>query len=472
MDHLGLPPELFARVVYLLVEDVGLIKSAQYRLVSKMFAGEILQNIIALQHPKSFGALEDKAAKSTNGTRPIYGRTGCGTAVGRLVKPTVDNMRPLFKRYGAEILQHRLTGTQAFSSVMASWAKDLVKTLVDMEGSGSEEVRKAYTADICKSLIANIGPRWAPPATVLDRESFEKRLGLVKHGSYQETVARFPDCLLPFAAAAVSNQELFQAMVPPDFDYHRETYPFCSVLSAATATGKTGMAEYLLRNVKDQMDFPDRRNTERFAFTYDTARMLRQAVEMAIETSCTDIAEVVYDFVLRVQDPCIDKCMLEGRDDLMWLCIQRGKLRIAECVMSFGFKGQASRETTRFLFRLDSGSALRHMLKKGYFHPNKAIKCPGHYAYKTPLGMALEVYRKDIFKILLDFGADIDGAPDELGAAGVSLLWVAANRGDAARIGFLLEHGANPRSHEGWRRPLQVAQERGREEIIDLLANA
>jgi hypothetical protein len=76
-----------------------------------------------------------------------------------------------------------------------------------------------------------------------------------------------------------------------------------------------------------------------------------------------------------------------------------------------------------------------------------------------------------LFQVLLGFGADINGTPEELSMAGVSLLGDAANKGDGHRIEFLLNHGADPRSHNGWRAPLQIAKERRFEGIIDIFAN-
>jgi ankyrin repeat protein len=82
----------------------------------------------------------------------------------------------------------------------------------------------------------------------------------------------------------------------------------------------------------------------------------------------------------------------------------------------------------------------------------------------------LKSRRFDLVKLLLSNGAQIDAIINQ--EQGVTALWHAANCGNEEDVRFLLDHGADPESQRGWRSPMQVAKERGRQNIIELLLAA
>jgi hypothetical protein len=378
---------------------------------------------------------------------------------------TVDSLQPLFRQHGAEILQHRLAGPQAFSSTLASWARDLVNILAEKEGSGSLEIRKSYRADVCKALVAHLGDPHL--AAVLDPESFEEGIRSIYRSEFRKTKATFPESLLPFAAAAVGNQEIFKDTIEEGFDMHSYGYPFWNVRSAVASTGHIGMMDFLLERWTTQSghDLTDHWHgmcIEPFA----------PAIAFAIRASHPKVVQMIYDFVARLQDPVLTKEMKDYDPYFMSMCAEFCEPHSADCVRGFALDAvdvRVSFAVAKVIFTVGNGEVLRHLLQKGSIDPNRMIKCSRRDTYTSPLEIALDANRRDLFKLLLDCGADVGGTPDGLAGAKVSLLWHAANRGDVDRIKFLLSHGANPRSHEGWRTPLQVAKERGVEEIIGLL---
>lgn len=372
----------------------------------------------------------------------------------------------LFIQYGAVILRSRLAGLSAFSSPVALWAKELVEILVDMEGSGAEAVRDAYAADICASIAVNLRER-AYDAIVLD-SNWVGRYDSQKL-EFDKSAEHFPH-LLPAAAAAVGNVELFQATIAPAFDPLEAAYPFKSALTAAAATGKTKVMEKVFGQLSVALDADATSGNLRV--TTKVAAPLYDALRACIHASRPAAAEAIYDFLLRTQNQCLDKYIASRKEKLMRLCIEYGEPRTADCVIGFIGGGKFSIALCQYLFSHGDGSVLRLLIEKGYIDPNMA-KCfvdHSHLSTTTPLAVELNANCIHLFETLLSGGADIDGTPDI--HLGVSLLWHAANAGNEDRVKFLLGHGADPESHEDWRSPLQVAKERGRAEITDMLLEA
>jgi hypothetical protein len=193
------------------------------------------------------------------------------------------------------------------------------------------------------------------------------------------------------------------------------------------------------------------------------------ALQVAISTSYCAIAETIFAFILRLQDLRLDQAMVRCTTSLIQECVRCNSPRVVESVMSFGFDGEVTESLAKSLFTRGDGSVLRHMIQQGHIDVNETMGYPNPV---RPLHMAFFNKRSDVFKTLLDCGANIDGTTYTIGRGGVSLLWHATNRADVHLVKFLLAHGANPRSHEGWRAPLKIAQERGCAEIIDLLEGA
>jgi hypothetical protein len=253
------------------------------------------------------------------------------------------------------------------------------------EGSGLQEVRSAYSFDLCKSLIANIGSHSAYSAAVMGRQSFEELIPEGDETDYLTTLHKFPGCLLPFAAAAIGDQELFRATVGPGFDFHKNAYPFRSVLSAAAATGHPGMVEDLLEDVVDQVG-SDSVTHWPWLGHYRSANTFRQAIGIAISTSHPDVVEKIYEFILRLQHPNIDRDMVCFRNDILTDCMEHGDLRVADCVMSFGYDGEVRLDLAELLFARGDKNVLCHLIEKGHIDPNQSVKGKHQHEYVTPLG--------------------------------------------------------------------------------------
>lgn len=109
-------------------------------------------------------------------------------------------------------------------------------------------------------------------------------------------------------------------------------------------------------------------------------------------------------------------------------------------------------DDTRLILLVGTCSALRSLLENKYLDPNVM-------ATTTPLILAIRNRRYDLARILLQYGADVNGVPTE--GPPVTALCHAATRGYRGlsdkpfpSIRFLLEHGADPVRY--WRDPTQA----------------
>jgi hypothetical protein len=327
----------------------------------------------------------------------------------------------------------------------------------------SPQLYEAYSTDICKSLFISLAENGYPAhlAALMGPIWFEKHVHSHNKLSFRTMMATFPKSLLPFAAAAVGNIALFQTFTTHGFDYHEVALPFRGALGAVAATGHIAMAEHLLDNLIDKTNLAHSR--------YWRSCHVSSAIKIAAATSNPEVAEKIYEYVRHTPKPDIKYGIRLRGSEILRKCVEYNEARILECVLSLGVICATRTEPERCLFTSGDGSLLRHAIKHGHVDPNCCMTGKSRGAYTSPLEVALDNDRRDLFRILLECGADIDGTSN---TAGVTLLWHAANRGDMDCAKFLLSHGANPRSREGWREPLQVAKERGVKEIIDLLVNA
>ena len=141
----------------------------------------------------------------------------------------------------------------------------------------------------------------------------------------------------------------------------------------------------------------------------------------------------------------------EGRHDILAMLLRLGARvpKVTKWAPYYYFKHEA---TAAFL--LDHGMDPNHM----NWHRFTLLH---HMAAEGSLGKA---------RLLLDHGADIDAIDDEYRS---TPLGVAARRGQASTVEFLLERGAAPRGAGApWSSPLAWARKKGHDRIADLLRAA
>ncbi|KAH7371707.1 hypothetical protein BKA66DRAFT_469322 [Pyrenochaeta sp. MPI-SDFR-AT-0127] len=442
---LDMTPEIFAHIIHLLVEDVGVFNAFQYRPVCKTFAAEIFYNVISLRPAESFRVPEGISMVQHRSRRDLSKR--------------------FLEAHSYSFLRARVEAANGFHSHLITLARDVADALLRYEGSHSNSLRSRYRDDICKSFLAN-----SQDTCLYDRLLLDKRSGFKTDLRYADMMPNVQEFLLTATAAAVGSQktlDFFSTVGCPRYTY---MYPYSNLLCAAVGSGKICTTRSLLELIRDAL----KRMTGLFPFTraqwIEIGRVqwfqpwhFQDAISITIREGFTEIGQLLYEFLAEhpeansrthdIRSATMIECLERDNVDLIYpalRCLHNGALKFAN-------------EDLRYLFNRGNGKVLHRLIHDGLVNAHRSNST-------TPLKVVLDNKKYCHAKVLLDFGVDIDGTPYANG--GVSVLWHAVQSGNTEHVKFLLDHGANPESHEGWRSPLKEAKKRGRKNIIELLQNA
>jgi hypothetical protein len=465
---LDLPPELFARVVDAFVEKVGVREAFVYRLVcSKLsstsrtsgkaniagsFASEILHNLINFQPSKAFEPTTD----------PRTGHAGLRE---------IRQRSQFFRLFGSKVLQSRLRVAHGLSTPLLPWISRTVEDLLREGDTSSGDVRDQYTRDICDAVMANLDKTFGLYAFISLASSphaIQPR-NQVRQSMPDYTALHFRNhrgTLFHAAAAAVGSLDIFIKTSEAEEHEQRMCRPFKSTLCAAVATGKLNVIGHILQAMQQRLDAAGREVTAVVeVVALDIIHSIGVACPVAIHSHQRAAAKALFEFLSR--NTALHFELQRRFDGWFELCVEKVDTGVLDALLCMRQCIDLKLSTKHVSYVLEKGtrSALRLLLEAGEISPTH---CSGRESSKsTPLMMALKYQRLDLCQVLLANGAHVDGTPDD--ECGVTALWHAANKREVNRVQYLLKLGANPESHDGWRSPLQVAKERGYQDIVDLL---
>ncbi|CAN9390047.1 unnamed protein product [Alternaria alternata] len=139
MKLLDLPTELIERIIGFFVRDTGPLYVSDYRLVCKLFAHEIQEEILKRQPLIVYSTDELRLSSPVN--RHIFIAT--------------DNARfeKLFTQHGGTIISHEVFRRQKAPLPIVEYLRKLVNALLELEkGQFADDLQKRYTIQICTAL--------------------------------------------------------------------------------------------------------------------------------------------------------------------------------------------------------------------------------------------------------------------------------------------------------------------------------
>ena len=262
-----------------------------------------------------------------------------------------------------------------------------------------------------------------------------------------------------------------------------------TLLSVACTYGNMEAVKYLL---DEQADVELR--------TDDDLPSSKPPLTYALQYNHLDIADYLFAHGAKLQ---IAKSGTRGYPDVLEMACGKGNLETIKWIVAHGYPLDEERaaksmaEAARndhievleyFLADLkvdinseyyystalatDSASieTIKYMVKNG------ADVNGGKKRISTPLDGAVRANRADIVQYLLDNGADADFVGTDNGYTPSRALTVAIQNGFFDIVKILVDHGADLAYHEGWASgkdtPLEIAKNRGSQNIIDYIQNA
>ncbi|CAO2656050.1 Nn.00g048530.m01.CDS01 [Neocucurbitaria sp. VM-36] len=440
MQLLDLPSELFDCIVDFLVGDVGPLYVAKYRLISHLFATEIQKKILTGIPLVAFSYEERRLPK----TDQLH------------IATSIDNARfeQLFALHGGTIIRHEVLRHQKLSLPVIQHLKDLTETVLHIRGSATDELRKQYTFDICTALSSVFWKqlRWR----IFLRDSSEVQAPSVEND-------------LSAALAATGNIDLLLDLAssrPGCLTNDCSCLP--TPIQAAAACGQVAIVQMISDHIAQE-------TKANGSDALKLSRNVEDALTSATRKSQKQTAHLIFDLLDQV--PRSRRGLRSSR--FFESCIRHQDIGILRRIPMNLVKDRIGSEHGRFwtpitsrmdlLLREASCSVLRAMLDDKLFDPNDL-------GDTTPLAVAIRNHRYDLARVLLQYGAQVDGVPTY--GHHVTALWHAAKEGFIGGgenrlpgIRFLLAHGANPDIYGDWRSPLRVA-EKGWPDVYFLLRQA
>ncbi|KAF2623414.1 hypothetical protein BU25DRAFT_494363 [Macroventuria anomochaeta] len=395
MELLDLPPELFQRIVHLLVEDVGPVKAFATSFACKTFSSAIIQNISKFQ--------------------PL-GNLFCDRGAGTI---------RLFQARGADMMFSRLPKITIGLTVTAEAIADRL-----LEILAGEEAFDVLSGDQLDEILP------AAAAAIGDLDTFRSLVqGEEDIFDFKHTLARW---MLPTAvesAAATGKTEVLQWIL----DFIR-----------AFRMGTLDLY-HLFPSDSDRIP-------ESWVYA-DFCLCLLDAVQVAIRRCQYETGSMILDFLyseppddIELYDPLNDEFNHRFNDsmtDVVGDCMRYGDLDLFQKIMCCRRTADPSSTATlevvsglamsdderNRMFSCGSTSMFKKMLEACMFHVNRL----GDY---SPLDIALRNCCYDLVRLLLAHGAKVNACD----ASGVSVLQLAVDRGGIPNVQLLIEHGADPAS--------------------------
>ncbi|KAF1938608.1 hypothetical protein EJ02DRAFT_436992 [Clathrospora elynae] len=421
MGLLDLPTELFQRIVGYLVSDVGPLNVAEYRLISKMFASEIQEEMLVRQPLIAYSGSGSKEPGHAE-TQTYYAR-----------------FEQLFARYGGTILGHKVLQKHKNSPPIIHYLKELTESVFCLYGQATDELQKQYTIDICTAFSSVY---W---------KQFHWRIFLANPSDMKEPSTEDD---LPAALAAVGEIQPLLDMIAGDIDrLLADCSSLPSPLDAAAACGQTEVVRAILDRVAQNL----RSDADQYSATN---QHLQSALVSATRKGARQCADIIVNFL-----QCDEKLSLRsyhvrrhclrqvdtGLVRRFLLCTRDAKLH------SDNWSCGLAPEEFELIFLNGSCSVLRALLQDGFVDPH-------HFGDTTPLTVAVRNHRYDLARVLMQNGAHVDGVSKT--GKPVTALWHAAKAGYRGYgtnrlpgVRFLLQHGADPDIHGDWRSPLRAAED-------------
>ncbi|KAF2026835.1 hypothetical protein EK21DRAFT_115456 [Setomelanomma holmii] len=298
-----------------------------------------------------------------------------------------------FILYGGAIIRRCIDTS---NNRLIQLVKNLVESLLELEGSGSAIVRVKYTTDVCNALPGKLRLK----RIISELESTVS--------SCEARASRAMEELLPAAACAVGNINLLQSLDLDILDtFGVADWYFPDAMSAAAAAGQVAVVRWTIQCL---------RSSERPTGDWAVKNALGEALQVAARTHRTEIGKILLDSLnekstfsvsLGDVDRAIEDCIIYGSPEFF---------------------------DVGLLFQDGHRRTLETLLRAGTINPNQL-------GIHHPLDHVMYSCRQDLTEVLLQNGADIN-AKD---ADGQSALQNAAARGYHPNIKFLIEHGADPR---------------------------
>jgi hypothetical protein len=372
---------------------------------------------------------------------------------------SIRYMMRFCKRFGSALLQHRLRAAHGFASPLLSWLRDAIEVLDSRVAEITEDIHKRHTRDLCNSLVFN-APTWDLYHALIAIDRRESRFGSAHYKHHASM-------LLSAAAAAVGDLELYQKK-SEGLDYEQlPCFPFCNPIGAAVATGKLEIIKSIIRKSEEHFE-----HLSRTAVAHGSRAVFGRQILSACSVAIVAKQHAAGRMILAYLSLPINACFLSHYkvEKLFMFCVDQACVELSKDVLQLlpGSLKAFVDQFTLYLFKKGDGSVLVSLIREGVVSPNICKK--NRTTTTTPLMMALKSRRLDLAKLLLLNGAQIDAVIDQ--EQGVTALWHAANCGNEEDVKLLLDHGADMESQPGWRSPMQVAKERGHQNIVKLLLAA
>jgi hypothetical protein len=363
------------------------------------------------------------------------------------------------RRFGSALLQCRLRAAHGFASPLLSWLRNVIEVLDRRVKQVTEDIHNRHTRDLCNSIVGN-APTWDLYHALIAVDTRASRFGSAHYENHASV-------LLSAAAAAVGDLDLYQTTSDGHEHVQLPCFPFCNPIGAAVATGKLEVIDFIIRKSEEHFEHLSQTaaaSGPRAIF----GRLILGACSVAIVTKQHAAGRTILAYLsLPTNARFLPHYKVEK---LFMFCVDEACVDLSKPVLQLlpeNLKAFVD-QFKQYLFKKGDGSVLVSLIREGVVSPKICKK--NRTTTTTPLMMALKSRRFDLVTLLLSNGAQIDNIVDP--EQGVTALWHAANCSNEEDVRYLLDHGADSESQPGWRSPVQVAKERGRQNITELLLAA
>lgn len=417
MKIIELPCELVERIFEYLVSDVSPLFASQYRLVCRLFAHVIQEQILMRQPLIAYS--ED--------------RRKLGDPTDRHITIAIDNARfdKLFAQHGSTIIGNEVLRRQQDDLLPGiKYLRDLVDAVLSLEeGPVTDDLRKKYTMEISQAVSS--------------RNAKGLRYLLFSNSPMTKTWPSVTFTLPSALAATKQNSRLIEHTRdnPAILRIGRSVLP--SPLETACACGNVDLVQQILQLESTRTLKEAYGETSRGCISQQIPQLSDWvALCISMRMGQWETGKILLDRFHA--GPNVKTCRRFGTQRLLEEAVKypdKGFVReILEKRKRYG--GFLTKSEMRYIYNHATPSVLRFLVENEYIDPNVS-------SGKTSLRWAVYYQRYDLARILFQYGARVNGVP--LDGKPVTALCHAARTGyrgtsDSPLPGvrFLLENGADP----------------------------